>query len=210
MDQFVGDLIDAVNKLNEPTVIAFYGDHFPAVGIESNEVSINTLKSTPYLIWDNINLPKTDKDIEAYDLTSLILDKLSLTSTTLSMLHNSNLDTTTKIEYLNQLEYDMLYGKNYTSEYEKLIPSSEYRIGFKDVKIDIVEYDENNILIKGENFNNYSNVYVDGKYVDKTFIDSNTIAITKDSCKPNNIVQVRQPSATGSTIFSYSNEVTFK
>ncbi len=134
------------------------------------------------------------------------------------MLHNSNLDTKTKIEYLNQLEYDMLYGKNYTSEYEKLIPSSEYRVGFKDVKIDSVEnYNENNILIGAlnigvsvENFNNYSSIYIDGKPVEKTFIDSNTLAITKDICKPNSIVQVCQPSATGSTIFSYSNEVIFK
>lgn len=211
MDQFVGDLIEAVNKLDEPTVIAFYGDHFPAVGIENGEVSINTLKSTPYLIWDNMNLPKTDKDIEAYNLTSLILDKLSLTDTTLSLLHNSNLDEETKKEYLNQLEYDMIYGKNYTSDYEELVPSSDYKIGFKDVKIDSVEvYDDNNILIKGENFNNYSNVYVDGKYVEKTFIDSNTLAIPKASCKTGSTVQVRQPSATGSTVFSYSNEITFK
>lgn len=211
MDQFVGNLIEAVDKLNEPTIIAFYGDHFPAVGIESHEISINTLKSTPYLIWDNMNLPKTDKDIEAYDLTSLILDKLSLTNTILSMLHNSNLDEVTKTEYLNQLEYDMLYGKNYTADYEELTPSTEYKIGFKDVKIDSVElYDDNNVLIKGENFNNYSNVYIDGKYVEKNFIDSNTLSISKDACKSNSIIQVRQPSATGSTIFSYSNEVTFK
>lgn len=211
MDQFVGDLIGAVNKLDEPTVIAFYGDHFPAVGIENAEVSINTLKATPYLIWDNMNLPKTDKDIEAYDLTSLILDKLSLTTTTLSTLHNSSLDEETKTEYLNQLEYDMIYGKNYTADYEELVPSSEYKIGFKNVKINSVEtYDDNNILIKGENFNNYSNVYVDGKYVEKTFIDSNTLAIPKDSCKTSSIVQVCQPSATGSTVFSYSNEITFK
>ena len=211
MDQFVGDLIDAVNKLDEPTVIAFYGDHFPAVGIENGEVSINTLKATPYLIWDNMNLPKTDKDIEAYDLTSLILDKLSLTTTTLSTLHNSNLDEETKTEYLNQLEYDMIYGKNYTADYEELVPSSEYKIGFKNVKINSVEiYDDNNILIKGENFNHYSNVYVDGKYVEKTFIDSNTLAISKSSCKTGNTIQVRQPSATGSTVFSYSNEITFK
>ena len=158
-----------------------------------------------------MNLPKTDKDIEAYNLTSLILDKLSLTDTTLSLLHNSNLDEETKKEYLNQLEYDMIYGKNYTSDYEELVPSSDYKIGFKDVKIDSVEvYDDNNILIKGENFNNYSNVYVDGKYVEKTFIDSNTLAIPKASCKTGSTVQVRQPSATGSTVFSYSNEITFK
>lgn len=211
MDQFVGNLIEAVNNLNEPTVIAFYGDHFPAVGIENHEVSIKTLKSTPYVIWDNMNLPKTDKDIEAYDLTSLILDKLSLTSTTLSMLHNSNLDDETRHKYLNQLEYDIIYGKNYTSDYEELTPSDDYKIGFKDISIDSIEaYDENSIIIKGQNFNNYSNVYVDDKYVEKTLIDSNTLAIPKDSCKAGNTIQVRQPSATGSTVFSYSNEITFK
>ena len=211
MDQFVGNLIDAVNALDEPTIIAFYGDHFPAVGLATSDVSINTLKSTPYVIWDNMNLKEDDKDIKTYNLTSLILDKLSFPDTTLSLLHNSNLNQETKTEYLNQLEYDMLYGKNYTDDYEKLVPSSEYKIGFKNVKVNNVEtYDDNNILIKGENFNNYSNVYVDGKYVDKTFIDSNTLAISKDYCKTNSIVQVCQPSATGSTIFSYSNEITFK
>ncbi|CAM2079012.1 MAG: hypothetical protein NSGCLCUN01_03221 [uncultured Clostridium sp.] len=158
-----------------------------------------------------MNSPKTDKDIEAYELTSLILDKLSLTTTTLSTLHNSSLDEETKTEYLNQLEYEMIYGKNYTADYKELVPSSEYKIGFKNVKINIIKiYDDNNILIKGENFNNYSNVYVDMKYVDKTFIDSNTLAIPKDSCKTSCIVQVCQPSATGSTVFSYSNEITFK
>lgn len=211
MDQFVGNLIEAVNNLNEPTVIAFYGDHFPAVGIENHEVSIKTLKSTPYVIWDNMNLPKTDKNIEAYDLTSLILDKLSLTNTTLSILHNSNLDDETKHKYLNQLEYDLIYGKNYTSDYEELTPSDDYKIGFKDISIDSIEaYDENSIIIKGQNFNNYSNVYVADKYVEKTLIDSNTLAIPKDSCKAGNTIQVRQPSATGSTVFSYSNEITFK
>lgn len=211
MDKFVGNLIEAVNNLNEPTVIAFYGDHFPAVGIENHEVSIKTLKSTPYVIWDNMNLPKTDKNIEAYDLTSLILDKLSLTNTTLSMLHNSNLDDETKHKYLNQLEYDLIYGKNYTSDYEELTPSDDYKIGFKDISIDSIEaYDENSIIIKGQNFNNYSNVYVADKYVEKTLIDSNTLAIPKDSCKAGNTIQVRQPSATGSTVFSYSNEITFK
>ena len=210
MDQFVGDLIEAVNNLNEPTIIAFYGDHFPAVGIEAKDVSIKTLKCTPYVIWDNMNLSKTDTNIKTYELTSLILDKLSLTTTTLSLLHNSNLDVETKNQYLNQLEYDMIYGKNYTFDYEELIPSDNYKVGFKDVKIYNVEiYNDDNIIIKGENFNNYSNVYVDGKYVAKTFIDSNTLSIPIDSCKAYSTVQVRQPSATGSTIFTSSNEVIF-
>ena len=166
MDQFIGNLIEAVNELNEPTIIVFYGDHFPAIGLSESNISIRTLKKTPYLIWDNMNLARENKDISAYELTSLILDKLSLPSTTLNMLHNSSLDEKTKTEYLNQLEYDMIYGKNYTADYEELVPSSEYKIGFKNVKINSIEiYDDNNILIKGENFNNYSNVYINGKYI---------------------------------------------
>lgn len=178
MDQFIGNLIEAVNELNEPTIIVFYGDHFPAIGLSESNISIRTLKKTPYLIWDNINLSMENKDISAYELTSLILDKLSLPSTTLNMLHNSSLDEKTKTEYLNQLEYDMIYGKNYTADYEELVPSSEYKIGFKNVKINSIEiYDDNNILIKGENFNNYSNVYINGKYIEKISIDNNTLSI---------------------------------
>lgn len=211
MDQFVGDLIEAVNNLNEPTIIAFYGDHFPAVGIDTSEVCINTLKSTPYLIWDNIGLSKTQEDLNAYELTSLILDKTSLTTTTLSSLHNSDLDSETKKEYLNQLEYDLIYGKNYTSDHEELIPSNNYKIGFKDISIYSVEaYNEDNILITGENFNYYSNVYVNGKYIEKTFINSNTLAIPSGSCKSGDTVEVRQDSATSSTAFSISNEIILK
>lgn len=211
MDQFIGNLIEAVNELNEPTIIVFYGDHFPAIGLSESNISIRTLKKTTYLIWDNMNLARENKDISAYELTSLILDKLSLPSTTLNMLHNSSLDEKTKTEYLNQLEYDMIYGKNYTADYEELVPSSEYKIGFKNVKINSIEiYDDNNILIKGENFNNYSNVYINGKYIEKISIDNNTLSIPLNYCKKGDKIQIRQDSTTDSTIFSYSNELIFK
>ena len=72
MDKFVGNLIEVINKLNEPTIIAFYDAHFPVVEIDASEVSINTLKCTTYLIWDNINLSETYKSINIYKLTSLI------------------------------------------------------------------------------------------------------------------------------------------
>ena len=62
------------------------------------------------------------------------MNKLSFPSTALSTLHNSDLDFEIKKKYLNQLEYDMLYGRNYTNEYSKLIQSEIYKIGFKDVK----------------------------------------------------------------------------
>lgn len=208
MDQFVANLIDAVNTLDEPTIIAFYGDHFPAVGLDTSDVSINTLKSTPYVILDNIGLDVTNKNIKAYELTSLIIDKLSFPSTALSTLHNSDLDSETKKEYLNQLEYDMLYGRNYTDEYSKLTPSENYRIGFKDISISNFEVVDDSITIIGSNFNTFSRVFVNNKEVPTNFIDENTLSINKLDCDNNSIIKVCQLASSASTVFSSSNEVT--
>lgn len=208
MDIFIGDLIEAVNSLDEPSVILFYGDHFPALGISSDEISGANLKETPYLIWDNMGLDVTNKNVKAYELTSLIMDKLSFPSTALSTLHNSDLDSETKKEYLNQLEYDMLYGRNYTDEYSKLIPSENYRIGFKDVSISNFEVVDDSITIIGSNFNTFSRVFVNNKEVPTNFIDENTLSINKLDCDNNSIIKVCQLASAASTVFSSSNEVT--
>lgn len=208
MDIFIGDLIEAVNSLDEPSVILFYGDHFPALGISSDEISGANLKETPYLIWDNMGLDITNKNVKAYELTSLIMDKLSFPSTALSTLHNSDLDSETKKEYLNQLEYDMLYGRNYTDEYSKLIPSENYRIGFKDVSISNFEVVDDSITIIGCNFNTFSRVFVNNKEVPTNFIDENTLSINKLDCDNNSIIKVCQLASAASTVFSSSNEVT--
>ena len=155
-----------------------------------------------------MGLDVTNKNVKAYELTSLIMDKLSFPSTTLSNLHNSDLDSETKKEYLNQLEYDMLYGRNYTDEYSKLIPSENYRIGFKDVSISNFEVVDDSITIIGSNFNTFSRVFVNNKEVPTNFIDENTLSINKLDCDNNSIIKVCQLASAASTVFSSSNEVT--
>ncbi|WP_300902883.1 LTA synthase family protein [uncultured Clostridium sp.] len=207
MDIFIDDLIKAVNSLNEPSVIIFYGDHFPALGISSNEISEATLKETPYFIWDNMNLDVTNKNIHAYELTSLVMDKISFPVTTLSLLHNTDLDNETKKEYLNQLQYDMIYGKNYNNEFLKLTPSDNYKIGFKDVIINKIEFEDTNINIIGSNFNTFSKVFVNNKEIPTNFINENTLSINKSDCPNNSIINVSQLASCSSTVFSSSNEI---
>lgn len=208
MDIFIADLIKAVNSLDEPSIILFYGDHFPALGISADEISETTLKKTPYLMWDNIGLDITHKNLKSYELTSLIMNKLSFPSTALSTLHNSDLDFEIKKKYLNQLEYDMLYGRNYTNEYSKLIQSEIYKIGFKDVYINNLEVIDDCITIKGCNFNTFSRVFVNNKEVPTNFIDENTLSIDKLDCDNNSEIKVSQLASTSSTVFSSSNKIT--
>ena len=73
MDLFIDDLINAVNTLDEDTVIVFYGDHLPNLNLSSDDLSNKNLFATEYVIWDNLGLDKNDVDLEAYQLTSKVL-----------------------------------------------------------------------------------------------------------------------------------------
>ena len=38
MDKFAGDLVKAVEDRGEPTVIVFYGDHLPTMGLQAEDL----------------------------------------------------------------------------------------------------------------------------------------------------------------------------
>lgn len=87
MDQFVGDLIKAVEERNEPSVVVFYGDHLPTMGLKAEDLKSRYLYNTNYVIWDNIGLQKHDKNIPAYQLMSEVLNRLDIHSGTVFNYH---------------------------------------------------------------------------------------------------------------------------
>lgn len=207
MDIFIGDLITMIESLNEPTIVASYGDHIPSLGLSAEKLVSNSLTATPYVIWNNIGLNKDDKNLEAYELSADILTTLNYPSTQLTNLYNSSLDSNTKREYLNLIEYDLLYGKSYTNTaFEEITPREDFRMGINYVRINSIEYSDDSILIKGDNFNNYSKVYINDSAVDTTCIDKNTLIIKNSKLKPDDLITVKQISATRSKIFSTSND----
>lgn len=58
MDKFVGQLIDAIEQRGELTVLVFYGDHLPTLGLEAKDLKGKYLYNTNYVIWDNIGLER--------------------------------------------------------------------------------------------------------------------------------------------------------
>lgn len=205
MDTFVGDLITMINSINEPTVIVFYGDHLPSLGLSSENLVTGSMTSTPYVIWDNIGLPKDDKNLEAYELSAEVLTKLNYPSTILTNLYNSTLDKETKQEYLNLIQYDLLYGKSYLGE--NLTPNENFRFGINTVSVDTIEITEEKIFIKGNNFNYYSHVYINESEVNATCTDKNTLVIDKINLNAGDILTVKQISASRSIELSSSNNL---
>ena len=71
------------------------------------------------------------------------------------------------------------------------------------------EIDESNVkknlIVKGENFNEFSKIYINGKYTKTVFIDSNTLMINNSNIEPNSSIVVTQRT-TGGGKLSSTNE----
>ena len=197
MDKFIGELIDMVNSLDEPSIIVFYGDHHPAIDVKAEDFVTNSLYTTPYAIWNNIGLEKESVNLKAYELSSYILKKLNFPQTILSNLHNSTIDEELKKEYLHLIQYDSLYGKDYLGLNEMVTSNDSFTYGINIPIINNIESSSNSINIIGKNFNSYSKVFINDTSIDSTFIDSNTLSLDNYNLKTGDIITVKDMAGAG-------------
>ena len=167
MDQFVGDLIKAVEERNEPSVVVFYGDHLPTMGLKAEDLKSRYLYNTNYVIWDNIGLQKDDKNIPAYQLMSEVLNRLDIHSGTVFNYHQQRKGTKNYLSDLELLQYDILYGKQYVYNGKAPITEGHMVMGIRNVSLSsIVPQLNSGYSLYGENFTKYSRVYVNGEKLD--------------------------------------------
>lgn len=185
MDLFIKELIDAVNALNEPTVIVFYGDHLPNLNLSKEDLSNKNLYETEYVIWDNLNLKKSNLNLEAYQLTSRVLYDLDINTGILTKLHQSYLFNdensvySNEDEYLNALkaiEYDTLFGDEYIYSYISKPTATNLKFGSKDIVLSNVYIEGDKLYAEGENFTYNSIFLVDGNFATTEFISANKIS----------------------------------
>lgn len=197
MDKFIGELINMVNSLNEPSIVVFYGDHHPAINVNAEDFVTNSLYTTPYAIWNNLGLEKDSIDLKAYELSSYIIKNLNLPETILSNLHNSTIDEDLKEEYLHLIQYDSLYGKDYLNLDETITSNDSFTYGVNIPIINSIEESDDSINIIGENFNVYSKVFVNDTAIDTTFIDNNTLSLSNYKLKVGDIITVSHMAGAG-------------
>ena len=86
VDQFIGDLVQALEDRKEPTVLVLYGDHLPTLGLKSEDLKGRYLYNTNYVVWDNIGLEKQDRNIASYQIMADVFEKLDIHSGTIIQL----------------------------------------------------------------------------------------------------------------------------
>ena len=181
MDQFIGELVNALSQLDEDVVLVMYGDHLPTMDLTVTDMKNRYLFQTQYVIWDNMGLKKQDKNLAAYQMAAEVMDRVGIHEGNVFRFHQARKNTQNYQVDLEMLQYDILYGEQYVyggkSPYEK----TAMRLGVVDTQFDSIEkISEGRYYIRGTNFTQSSYLEVNGELVEATFIDENTLLVLTD------------------------------
>ncbi|WP_425456150.1 LTA synthase family protein [Bacillus yapensis] len=156
--------------------------------------------STPFIIWDNFTENIEELNISSSMLAPLVLDRANLNGNALTdyLINQYKKNALTNIprqdfweeEHIKQntlndmklLQYDILFGKMHLIKDKNSINvSKNYRLGYKDPKVTNVIKEKREgtslLIIKGENFTPYSNVFVNGKKIDRQYGNEEEIVV---------------------------------
>lgn len=211
MDKFAGDLIEAVEERDEPSVVVFYGDHLPTMNLEAKDLKSRYLYNTNYVIWDNIGLKQEDGNIAAYQLMADVFEKLDIHAGTVFNYHQQRRQTKNYLADLELLQYDIMYGDQYV--YEKSgapITEGHMVMGVKDAEItELAAQLDGTYSIYGSNFTKQSKVFINGEKQTTKFLNNTRLDLKKSELKDGDIVMVAQVGSSN-TIFRTSKSYEYR
>lgn len=205
VDEFIYQLVQGVSELKEETMIVFYGDHLPSLGLEKEQLESKSIYKTEYIIWDNFGLTEEDRNLQSYQLSAAVLSQIGIEEGTLIQYHQQNMGGKQYSKNLKLLQYDMLYGRRYLYGGMNPYQRSNLKMGFDDITITIVEQEGENTFIYGENFTEYSRVFIQGDMVDSKCLDEFTIVLLNNIIEEDCIINIGQVGS-NDNILSYSKD----
>lgn len=197
VDTYIKELLNLLNELDRPTVVVFFSDHFPSMELTKKSDGSFTSEEkywTDYIIWDNLDKEYEieQKDMYAYQLGSYVLEKYGFNLGIMPNFHSTYMGTENYSDYLKNIQYDMLYGKQYYNNGKNPWTKSNMTIGHNYPEVHSYERKDGMIYIYGERFNYFSRVVVDNKILNSGYKDENTLFMYEDQLKDGSEFSVGQ------------------
>ncbi len=212
VDQFVQTLCDTIEERGEPTVIFFYGDHLPTMGLSDDDLTHGTIYQTRYLMWDNLGLDRERKTLTSYQAMSEIFDRLDIHQGTMFTYHQTMKNKANYLYNMQVLQYDILYGDRYVYGKTNPFSPSVLSMGVKSISITSVlkSTDSSIIYVHGTNFTPSSELVINDETVETTYISPNLLAVTGAELERGDWIYVAQVSHyTTARILSHSNTLVY-
>ncbi len=199
VDKFIGDLTDALEKRGENTIVVFFGDHLPSLGLSEEDMASGSTFLTKYATWNNFGLAKEDADLAAYELLAHTTNALGIHEGTIftfeqNAIDNGILGKEDYLKGLNHLQYDLLYGERYAYNGTNPYPASELVMGVEDTSIAGIYPSAyaGYASISGSNFTRWSKVYVNGDKVPTYYVNSSRLRVPEEYLSDGDTVVVNQ------------------
>lgn len=211
-DTFIGAVISDIINYGEPTILVLYGDHLPAFTVQNWTLTDGDYYTTDFVIWNNFGMDFSDvpSELSSYQIGAYILGKLGITDGSMNKLNQTYIGTDTDYSSEREmLEYDLLYGtKAAIDSYEQYLPT-DLKFGLAKISLTGMSTIDGTTYIKGENFNEFSTVTVNGKIQETSFIDKNTL-VTDFLPESNDEIGVVQLAGNHTILGQSDNTLTFE
>ena len=181
MDQFVKELTDALADYPEEVILVMYGAHLPTMGLTVEDLKNKYLFQTQYVMWDNFGLKKKDENLAAYQMAAEVMDRAGIHEGTVFRYHQARRNTRNYQVDLETLQYDVLYGKQYSYDGENPFQRTKMRMGLYDVTLDSMEMvstADYTYRLKGTNFTPSSQIKLNGDWYDTVYVNPTTLIIS--------------------------------
>lgn len=197
MDLFVRDLVEMLNNRKEPTVVVFYGDHLPGFGWTAEEMENQSLYQTEYVVWNNLGIEPVRKDVESYQIGAHVLDLIGIHEGTMmrfhqQYLHREDPDEGAYLEAMEILEYDILYGERNVYGGESPFAATRMEMGITPIIQRRTVVTEGQITVFGENFNEYSQICVNGRPVETRYKQAQRLIAVDVTFREGDVITVEQ------------------
>lgn len=183
MDNFLKELILNLSACQEEVVLVLYGDHLPSLGLSGELLSNDNAFQTEYVIWNNFGLEAEDMDVQAYQLSSRVLQVLGMEEGIMPQYHMFRQDEEDYLENMQLLMYDMLYGDQEVFEGVNPYEPTELQMGIDEIRIQevymktsLVTEDEPLMYVRGQNFTEWSKIAINGDTVETIFLNDHLLA----------------------------------
>lgn len=180
MDIFIKDLTEALDALEEDTVLVMYGDHLPSLNLSAGDLANKNIYETEYVIWSNFPMAHVDKDLHAYQISAELLGRLDIKEGIMTTYHQKHSQDQDYLKNLKALQYDMLYGKQYVFGGTNPYLPTDLKMGVKDIKVEEIVHIGKQYYIKGQNFTPFSKISIDGKVLDTIYLAPSILGLLEE------------------------------
>lgn len=203
MDIFIGELVAYLDALEEPTVLVLYGDHIPSLDIEAEYYENGDNYQTSYVFWSNYELEEINQDLCTYQLLPMMLDQIDIHEGNLTKLHQEAVGDEDYLEYLEAMQYDLLYGETYLCDGQKYEPT-EMSMGIEEIEAEIYVNQEYVYFISSE-ITESSKIFVNNKEIESEMMNNGSLRVAIDKIKMEDYIIIKQVAPDG-TVLAESEE----